>query len=116
MPDPRTPLTPAPDTPAPEPTPPESSREEDLETAEAYLREGLEPAKFQAYDPAVSKRGMTTGPNGEKRPVDPIACAVMVAKIATGEIEETYAEPRKSKRRAARKKRERAASQKESSG
>ncbi len=28
------------------------------------------------------------GPNGEKRPRDPIARAVMVAKIATGEIEE----------------------------
>ena len=30
------------------------------------------------------------GPNGEKRPSDPIANAVHVAKIATGEIEETY--------------------------
>lgn len=30
------------------------------------------------------------GPNGEKRPGDPIANAVHVAKIATGEIEETY--------------------------
>ena len=31
---------------------------------------------------------MPTGPNGEKRPADTNACAVMVAKIATGEIEE----------------------------
>ncbi|MDD9989765.1 MAG: hypothetical protein OXQ31_26090 [Spirochaetaceae bacterium] len=30
------------------------------------------------------------GPNGEKRPGDPIANAVHIAKIATGEIEETY--------------------------
>ena len=31
---------------------------------------------------------MPRGPNGEKRPADPIARAVMVGKIATGEIEE----------------------------
>ena len=35
---------------------------------------------------------MQIGPNGEKRPDDPISRAVMVAKIATGEIEEQYAE------------------------
>jgi hypothetical protein len=28
------------------------------------------------------------GPRGEQRPADTIGCAVMVAKIATGEIEE----------------------------
>lgn len=32
---------------------------------------------------------MPTGPNGEKRPADVIGCAVHVAKIATGEIEDT---------------------------
>jgi hypothetical protein len=31
---------------------------------------------------------MPTGPKGEKRPADVIGAAVMVAKIATGEIEE----------------------------
>ena len=31
---------------------------------------------------------MTRGPNGEKRPKDPMAMSVHVAKIATGEIEE----------------------------
>lgn len=31
---------------------------------------------------------MPRGPNGEKRPGDTIGAAVMVAKIATGEIEE----------------------------
>ena len=31
---------------------------------------------------------MPRGPNGEKRPADVNAAAVMVAKIATGEIEE----------------------------
>ena len=31
---------------------------------------------------------MAKGPRGEKRPVDAIGAAVMVAKIATGEIEE----------------------------
>ena len=31
---------------------------------------------------------MPKGPNGEKRPAHTAGCAVMVAKIATGEIEE----------------------------
>ncbi|MDE2685168.1 MAG: RNA-binding protein [Chloroflexota bacterium] len=31
---------------------------------------------------------MPVGPRGEKRPADVIGCAVMVAKIATGELEE----------------------------
>lgn len=32
---------------------------------------------------------MPIGPRGEKRPADAIGCAVMVARLATGEIEET---------------------------
>lgn len=32
---------------------------------------------------------MPKGPQGQKRPADANACAVMVAKIATGEIEDT---------------------------
>ena len=36
---------------------------------------------------------MPVGPNGEKRPDDPIAAAVMVMKIATGQIEEEYVRP-----------------------
>ena len=32
---------------------------------------------------------MPKGPNGQKRPADAIGLAVMVGKIATGEIEET---------------------------
>ena len=36
---------------------------------------------------------MPIGPNGEKRPPDVITNAVHVMKIATGEIEETYAKP-----------------------
>lgn len=32
---------------------------------------------------------MPTGPNGQKRPADAIGAAVMVARIATGEITET---------------------------
>lgn len=36
---------------------------------------------------------MPIGPNGEKRPADEIAAALMVAKIATGEIEEEYVTP-----------------------
>lgn len=31
---------------------------------------------------------MPRGPQGQKRPADVIGCAVVVAKIATGEIEE----------------------------
>lgn len=39
---------------------------------------------------------MPIGPNGEKRPHGVIANAVHIARIATGEIEETYVEPPKS--------------------
>jgi hypothetical protein len=31
---------------------------------------------------------MPTGPRGEKRPADVIGCAILVAKIATGEVED----------------------------
>lgn len=34
---------------------------------------------------------MPTGPKGQKRPADVIGAAIMVAKIATGEIEEKAA-------------------------
>ena len=36
---------------------------------------------------------MPVGPNGEKRPHGVIANAVHMARIATGEVEETYVEP-----------------------
>jgi len=36
---------------------------------------------------------MPRGPQGQKRPADAIGCAVIVAKIATGEIEEDLAKP-----------------------
>ena len=39
---------------------------------------------------------MSRGPNGEWRPADPIACAVHVGRIATGEIEETFDPPERS--------------------
>lgn len=35
---------------------------------------------------------MARGPNGETRPGDVIGCAVKVAKIATGEVEDTRLE------------------------
>ena len=35
---------------------------------------------------------MSKGPQGQKRPADVIGCAIKVAKIATGEIEETPAD------------------------
>jgi len=37
---------------------------------------------------------MPRGPQGQKRPADVNRCAVHVARIATGEIEETYGKPR----------------------
>ena len=41
---------------------------------------------------------MPKGPRGERRPADVIGCAVYVAKIATGEIEDSgYAQPNKRK-------------------
>ena len=36
---------------------------------------------------------MPRGPQGEKRPADTVAAAIMVAKIATGEIEEIFRAP-----------------------
>ena len=44
---------------------------------------------------------MPIGPNGEKRPADAIAQAVMIGRIATGEAEEEYVDT--AKRRAGRK-------------
>ena len=40
---------------------------------------------------------MLRGPNGERRPGDVVGCAVTVAKIATGEIEEALPENREDK-------------------
>jgi len=37
---------------------------------------------------------MPKGPQGQKRPADVIGAAVMVGRIATGEIEETKAAPK----------------------
>ena len=39
---------------------------------------------------------MPKGPNGQKRPADAIGLAVMVGRIATGEVEDTTADPAKS--------------------
>jgi hypothetical protein len=38
---------------------------------------------------------MPTGPKGERRPADVIGNAIMIAKIATGEIEDTVRDPAK---------------------
>jgi len=41
---------------------------------------------------------MPKGPRGEKRPADSVGCAVQVAKIATGEVEDTkYVAPGRKK-------------------
>ncbi len=40
---------------------------------------------------------MPIGPKGEKRPADVVGAAVMVAKIATGEVEDTVEDDGKDK-------------------
>ncbi len=40
---------------------------------------------------------MKSGPDGQKRPADVVGCAVAVARIATGETEETTQQPAKRK-------------------
>ena len=42
---------------------------------------------------------MEVGPKGERRLDDPISRAMMIAKIATGEIEEEYAEEHETRER-----------------
>lgn len=37
---------------------------------------------------------MPIGPQGQRRPADVVGCAVHVARIATGEIEDTREKPR----------------------
>ena len=44
---------------------------------------------------------MTTGPQGQKRPRDVVGCAVHVAKIATGQIDETEPTANPKEKRAA---------------
>ncbi len=39
-----------------------------------------------------NRRNMPKGPRGQKRSADVVGCAVKVAKIATGEIEDTTIE------------------------
>lgn len=56
---------------------------------------------------------MPKGPNGERRPADTNACAVTVAKIATGEAEDTKAAKRGSAGGRARAERMSAAERKE---
>lgn len=40
---------------------------------------------------------MPKGPQGQKRPADGIGAAIMVAKIATGEIQEVAGKPARAK-------------------
>ena len=47
---------------------------------------------------------MPKGPNGQKRPADAIGLAVMVGRIATGEVEDTAADPLKAHHSAGGKK------------
>jgi hypothetical protein len=58
------------------------------------LPEPLARSKKRLPPAKPSWRGlMPRGPKGEKRPADTVAAAIMVAKIATGEIEEKLKEP-----------------------
>ena len=47
---------------------------------------------------------MPKGPQGQKRPADAIGLAVMIGKIATGEIEDIVADPSKAHHSAGREK------------
>lgn len=47
---------------------------------------------------------MPKGPQGQKRPADAIGLAVMIGKIATGEVEDTIADPSKAHHSAGGKK------------
>jgi hypothetical protein len=47
---------------------------------------------------------MPKGPQGQKRPADAIGLAVMIGKIATGEIEDKVADPSKAHHSAGGKK------------
>ena len=47
---------------------------------------------------------MPKGPNGQKRPGDVIGAAIMVAKIATGEVEDNATTPAKAPHSAGGKK------------
>ena len=47
---------------------------------------------------------MPKGPQGQKRPADAIGLAVMVGRIATGEVEDTGADPSKAHHSAGGKK------------
>ena len=47
---------------------------------------------------------MPKGPQGQKRPADAIGLAVMIGKIATGEVEDTVADPSKAHHSAGGKK------------
>ena len=42
---------------------------------------------------AARELQLPKGPQGQKRPADTVAAAMMVAKIATGEIDEKFKEP-----------------------
>jgi hypothetical protein len=44
---------------------------------------------------------MPKGPQGQKRPADLIGCAVMVGKIATGEVEDEMSSPARMRRASA---------------
>ena len=41
---------------------------------------------------------MPKGPRGEWRPADPVACAVHIGRLATGQIEETFETPAEQRR------------------
>jgi hypothetical protein len=44
---------------------------------------------------------MPRGPQGQKRPADLIGCAVMVARIATGEVKDEMSSPARMRRASA---------------
>ncbi|MCY4460531.1 MAG: hypothetical protein OXC26_09090 [Albidovulum sp.] len=56
------------------------------------------PIREALHIDSARSGSMPKGPNGERRPADVIGCAVSVARIATGEIEDSgYRQPAKRK-------------------
>lgn len=51
----------------------------------------------------IGRRAMPKGPRGEKRPADAVGLAVLVGRIAVGDVEDTAAVDRPEARKAAAK-------------
>jgi hypothetical protein len=67
------------------------------------FRLGFVWSALLAFSDLERRRNVPKGPRGEKRPGDVIGAAIMVAKIATGEIEEAKEDMAAKKSKAGKK-------------